>query len=614
MVVLRLYIFAVFMSYYRSSFILFIFIAVLLHLDAHAQKNVNKNFPVYYQFVDKDNPFTPQSLGLQTAFESSSQAFLYINKLPATLIAQGFPAVSIDSVRFSDSVMNVLLYLGQRYENFSLNTDSVDKRALEAAAYNPKDYNGKPLNMERLNLLKNRIIDYYEANGYPFATVSLDSVRLSDGSMKGNLRVDKGPDYVIDSIRVIGKAKLNAVFLQQYLNIKNGSVYNKKKLQQVDQKILELPYITTAQSSDVTMLGTGSVLNLYLEDKKSSQVNFIVGFLPAATPDGNLQITGDVNLDLKNLLGSGENFLLRWQSLQPKSPRLNIGFDQPFIFKSRYTFSGLFDLFKKDSNFIQVNAQAGLQFALSQYQFGKIFVQIQNNSLLEGAIDTNVIKQNRQLPLNIDVSSVNTGLSYSLQNTNYLFNPRRGNEAIITGAVGIKKIKKNNQISQIKDPNFNFESLYDSLGARNYQLRIKLGAAHYFPVGKRATVKTAINGGWYSSPNVFRNELFQIGGNRLLRGFNEESIYAKQYAVTTAEYRYLTGLNSYLFSFLDLGFAQNKFQDVDQKNIFTGFGLGIVNETKIGLLNLSVAVGKRDDISFNLRESVKIHFGYVSYF
>jgi len=209
---------------------------------------------------------------------------------------------------------------------------------------------------------------------------------------------------------------------------------------------------------------------------------------------------------------------------------------------------------------------------------------------------------------------VNAGFNYELQKTDYKFNPRTGNELNLITTVGIKKLKPNNDILNIKDPNFNYASLYDSIKPKSYQLRIRLNAAHYFALKKRATVKTAIQGGYYSSPNIFRNELFQIGGYKLLRGFNEESIYASRYAVFTAEYRYIIGLNSYLFAFADLGFTKNKYLSVDVNNQFTGAGLGIMFETKAGLLNISYAVGKRNDVDFNLREASKLHFGYINYF
>jgi hypothetical protein len=122
------------------------------------------------------------------------------------------------------------------------------------------------------------------------------------------------------------------------LAIPNGSLYNKEKLEQVSKRILELPYLQEVQPNDMTLLGTGSILNLYLAHKRSSQANFLIGFLPGAGQSGKLQLTADVNLDLKNALKNGETILFKWQQLQPKSPRLNIGFQQPYIFNSSFGF------------------------------------------------------------------------------------------------------------------------------------------------------------------------------------------------------------------------------------------------------------------------------------
>ena len=108
--------------------------------------------------------------------------------------------------------------------------------------------------------------------------------------------------------------------------------------------------------------------------------------------------------------------------------------------------------------------------------------------------------------------------------------------------------------------------------------------------------------------------MFQIGGYKILRGFSEESIYATQYAVLTAEYRYRLALNSFMFGFIDGGWVKNKHQSVNVNNNFIGAGLGLAFETKFGLLNISYAAGKRNDVKLNLREASKIHFGYVNYF
>ncbi|MEO7522499.1 MAG: BamA/TamA family outer membrane protein [Ferruginibacter sp.] len=591
-----------------------IFICAGFTICVHAQTPITKNsYLLSIHFVDKDSSFKPQDLKLQAAFNSDIEVFEYMNKLPALMASKGYPVASVDSFWITGSTTFVDLYLGTKYNWVQLSAFNIDKKILEGSGYRDKNFLNKPLNLGQLELLQQRLLNSYEKEGYPFASVYLDSVQISDDRITALLRADKGILYHLDSIRVVGKVKISNKFLQRYLYITNGSVYNKEKLEEVDKRMLELPYLKAVQPSDLTMLGTGSVLNLYVQPRRSSQVNFIIGFLPAANT-GKLQLTGDVNLDLKNLLGSGESILLKWQQLQPKSPRLNLGFTQPYIFNSPFGFDFLFDLFKKDSSFLQVNGQFGLQYLLSAYKTGKIFIQFQSTSLLSGGIDTNRVKLEKKLPPNVDVSSVNVGLNYDWIKTSYRFNPRSGNEIYIATIIGVKKIKKNSEIIGLKDPAFSYASLYDSIKPKSYQLRIKLSGAHYFPLGKFTVLRAAVNTGLYSSPSIFRNELFQIGGYKLMRGFDEESIYATRYAVGTAEMRYLFDLNSYLFFFCDYGITKNKYQVVNVNNQFIGAGLGLVYETKLGLINISYAVGKRDDVKFSLREGSKLHFGYVNYF
>lgn len=576
------------------------------------QSTVKYRLSIY--FVDKDSSFNPQDLKLQTIFSDVIKCRAYINSIPSLLGSKGYPAASVDSIWENKDTTGMKLFLGKQYHWIKLVTDSIDKKAIAESGYFEKNFSNKLLNMEQLQSIQLRILNYYENNGYPFAKVFLDSIRLEEEKITALLKVNPGVLYHVDSIRVLGKVKISKNFLQHYLNIPNGSIYNKDRLQQVSKRILELPYLQEVQPNDITMLGAGSVLNLYLAPKKSSQFNFLLGVLPEANQASKFQLTADVNLNLKNALNNGETILLNWQQLQKKSPRLNLGYQQPYIFNSKFGVDFLFDLFKKDSSFLQVNGQLGLQYIVSANQSGKVFMQWQNSFLLANGVDTNLVKATKQLPPNIDVSAVNFGVDYEWVKTDYRLNPRSGNEIKLTAMAGLKNIKRNNDIVSIKDPSFNFASLYDSLKERSYQFRIKLSAAHYFPVGKQGTFKAALNMGVFNSQSVFRNELFQIGGYRLLRGFNEESIYATQYGVATAEYRYRVGLNSFLFAFTDAGLVKNKYQNINLSNNFISTGLGMAFETKFGLLNISYALGKRDDIKFNIREASKIHFGYVNYF
>ena len=586
----------------------------IFHSAAYSQSTQTTVTPHTLQIYYKDTLNKKTAPALKTSFAGMQAAYDYVNALPQFLAGKGYPVASVDSVWQIQNVIHIRLYLGTKYNWIQLRTSGIENSILNRSGYSAKNFEGKPVNISEIDNIKEKLLTSYENEGFPFATVFLDSVTIIEEKISAVLVANKGLLYRIDSIKNYGKLKLNSKFLQKYLNISNGSTYSREKLKDVDRRMLELPYAETLQQSTLNMLGSGSILNLYVNNKKSSEASAIFGFLPDANNTGKLQVTGDLNLDLKNVFGAGEALLFKYQALQPQSPRLNLGYDKPYIFRSPFGMGFLFELFKKDSSFLRVDAQLGLQLNLSAYQTGKVVVEWQTSSLLQGGTDTNNIKLQRRLPENIDVKSVNAGITYEYRKTDYRFNPRKGNEFSISTLAGIKNIEKNNDIISLFTPGFDYNSLYDSLKLRSYQVRIKIAAAHYFPLTKSSTFKTSLSTGIYSSPAIFRNEVFQIGGYRLLRGFDEESIYATQYGVFTAEYRSLLGLNSYLFAFIDGGGTKAKYQDVNTNNFFTSAGLGIVYETKAGLLNLSLALGKRGDIPFNIRQASKIHFGYVNYF
>jgi len=600
-------------TYCKYSFTLFAGVFCLLSA-AFCQPVINSNFQLKIARVDSNNLPATQELQLQTSFANGALCAAYINNLPALLQVRGYLAASVDEVEFDTDTARLSLYLGHLQQLVALSTDSVDKKAMDETGFLIKTVVNKPVNFVKIQLLKEKLIRYYENNGYPFASVYLDKVQLDSGNVKATVKVKKGPLYLVDSIRVLGKVKISNAFLQQYLGITNGSLYNREKLEQVDKRLLELPYLQQEQAAEVTLLGTGSLLNLYLKPKRSSQVNFLIGLLPANIQTNKLQLTGDVNLNLKNPFGMGETVILNWQQLQLQSPRLYIGYKHPYLFKSPFGVDFSFELFKKDTSFLQLNATLGLQYLLSANQTGKLFFQQQSTTLLGEGVDTNQIKITKRLPPNIDVKATSIGVDYEWSKTNYRLNPRKGNELKLLASMGIKTIGKNNDIVNLTGNGFDYKSLYDSLKLKTYQLRATVAAAHYFAAGKRSTLKVALHAGVFSSQSIFRNELFQIGGYKLLRGFDEESIFATRYGVLSAEFRYLAGLNSYLFCFTDAGWVKNKYQSVDIGNSFISAGLGLVFETKAGLLNMSFAVGKSNNTPFDLRKGAKIHFGYINYF
>lgn len=576
-------------------------------ISVHAQKECS----LLIKRVDSVEAST-NALALQTTFASKAKCITYVQQLPQLLMSKGYISASVDSVWEDSTSVSMLLFTGKKYTWDSLKIDEKDWSLLNSFGYNRSSFNNKPFDQQKVTILYRQLLDYFSNNGHPFTKIFLDSIILQNEAITAKLKINEGALYRIDTIIISGNIKLSKNFITHYLDIEEKSVYQQSKIDKINARLAELSFLQQTQPYSVTMLNTGAELKFYLQNRASNQINALIGFLPAnQQTGGKLLVTGEAQLNLHNPFGNGEVLAVDWQQLQKKSPRLNLLFERPYLFHSPLGLSANFQLYKRDSFFLNVHAQAGAQYNISARRLVSVFLQLNESNLL--SVDTTIVIATKHLPDVIDYTETSLAFAYAYNNTNYRFNPRRGNELQFTTSFGRKYVHKNNSILGIKDTAFNYKTLYDTVQTKSYTFRSTLSAAHYFPLGRQATFKTAINAGWFQSPNYFQNELFQIGGFRLLRGFDEESIYSNLYSVGTFEYRYLIGLNSWYFVFTDAGYASYKSSATNFHHTYIGVGTGLAFETKTGIFNISYAVGKRNDLNWDLRQS-KIHIGFVSVF
>ena len=411
---------------------------LLMDLSLAAQ---NK-YSLLIRTVDKDSAFAVSDLGLQTSFNNQSECSSYISQIPANLQAKGFVTASLDSVSYDSAFARVVLFIGNKYEWAQLDTKQIDPSVLQAIGWRDKIFSDEPMDFFKVQQWQEKILTFMENNGHPFAKVYFDSLQLENEKVWAQLKLDKGPAYKIDSIRILGNAKISNDFLQRYLDIRNGSLFSREKLLRISRRMRELTYVEEEYPAKLIWLGTGSILEMYLKQKRSSQVNVLVGFLPNNDQfaSNKLLITGEANLNLKNALGAGETIGLNWQQLQVKSPRLNIVYQHPYIFNSPVGLDFAFDMFRKDSTFLNVNFQLGAQYILNINHSGKLFIQ-RFQTIVSG-INTNYILQTYSLPDEADVSWASLGVDYEYNNTNYRLNPTKGNEFRIITISRHKEDKK----------------------------------------------------------------------------------------------------------------------------------------------------------------------------
>jgi hemolysin activation/secretion protein len=334
---------------------------------------------------------------------------------------------------------------------------------------------------------------------------------------------------------------------------------------------------------------------LYLDSRKASNFNGILGVLPDNLT-GDVVITGDVELNLMNALKRGETINMRWQRLQTRTTQLDIRFAYPYMFKTRIGTDLKMNLYRQDTLFSQVILDGALQYFFSGNNSVRVFIEQQQANL----ISAEFFSADRFVDSRITMY----GFGSDLQNLDYRFNPRKGYFLNASIAAGTKVITENSEV----DP-----ELYDGINLNSEIYNLNLLTGNYFPIGKRSVVLLRVKAGHFINENMFRNEMYRLGGLKSIRGFDEQAIFASSYAIGTLEFRYLLEQNSNLFVFLDQAYYENSSEDELITDTPFGFGGGINFETGAGVFSLTYALGRQFENNISFR-SGKLHFGFISFF
>jgi outer membrane protein assembly factor BamA len=500
----------------------------------------------------------------------------------------------------SDSLSAVAyLNVGAQYKWAYLKKGNVDEGVLSEIGFREKLYNDKPLKYKDVRRVRERIVRYYENNGYPFAAVKLDSIVIVDEKISAVLFLQKNKEVKIDSIVIKGSAKIAPVYMYNYLGIKPGSRYNESQLEKVNTRLRELPFVTLKKSSTVVFTNKTNKLVLNLDKKRASQFDGIIGILPDNIT-GKILFTGDVRLKLQNGLGRGELIDLNWRRLQTQTQDLKARVVYPFILRTPFGVDYNFRLYKKDTSYLDVHQNIGVQYLLIGGNYIKVYYNNKSSTLLS----TKGLEFVTVLPPYADVKTNMYGVGLRFEQLDYRLNPRKGLFLQVNASAGTKVIKKNSKVNP---------EVYQKIKLNSTQYTSDLELNVFLPLGSRSTVKIGNQSAFLYGEATFQNELFRIGGLKTLRGFDEESIFASAYSIFTLEYRLILEQNSYLYVFGDGAWYENNNVTQYVKDTPYGFGAGISFETKAGIFSISYALGKQFNNPIQLR-SGKIHFGIVNYF
>jgi outer membrane protein assembly factor BamA len=536
---------------------------------------------------EKLEVYENNKLIISESFKDSVSKSIYLQNVNLKYISKGYIEFKLDTLENRDDFLKLFLYKGPQYNWDKL---SLGKN-LQSENFSFSE-SGKVFNSNSLIDGIDKQLRFYEDNGYPFARVYFDSLRITKERISGKLMSNLGDYFSIDSIVIKGGSKTSKQFILRHIGINKGQTYNESLIRKIDSKLQNIPFIEIIRGSEVFFTKGKATLVLYVKDKSASRFDGILGI----NPDENtrkITVVGDVKVNLLNAFKRGEKVLLNFESIKANTQNYAFEVDYPFLFGSRVGLITSINYFRQDTTFANLNLKGGFSFFLENQQRISVFANvIQSNSLLSQSSNSNEFQS---------LQTIYLGVIYELTNLDYRLNPRKGWSAQIELNSGNKTIGSSTGSND------------DETNMSSFQLKSDVKASYFIPLFKKSTIKFGVQSGNIFGETIYDNELYQIGGLNTLRGFNQQSFLVSNYAIVTSEFRYLFDRNSAVFGFVDASFYEKKSIDEFVTDTPFGFGAGVNFQTGAGIFTLTYGLGKQLGNPILIKNG-KVHFGFVSLF
>jgi outer membrane protein assembly factor BamA len=577
----------------RRIFLFFLFLVL------YNQSIAQQRFTVVYKLNSGEIPI-PGKIKFAPVTKDSVSVQNQIQQVIRQLQKQSYLLASVDSLVFCNDTIITFIHTGNSFKWAELKPGNVEENVLSSVGYREKIYKNKAFSYQEVASIEGKILDYADNQGYPFASISFDSIQIMENKISATLHYTKGPFIIFDTLAIEGSAKFKKRFLSTYLRILAGEPFSQKKVKRAEILLKQLPYLTVTKPFSIIFKNDRAYPVFYADQLKANEIDGILGFLPNEQAQNKMLVTGELNLQLKNLFNSGKNFSLKWQQIRQNSPRLDVSYEHPALFGTPLIFTGNFNILKEDTTFLTINRQ--VNFAHHTGNAGEVSFY---SGLKTSQLGNNIqYTQSEQLPVFTDSKLIYYGTGYRWQNLDNYFNPTRGLEFSVNGWVGNRRIVKNPFVRQ---------DLYDNVNLTSMQFQIKGSINKFIPLSDHSVLVGSLKVGKVISSHLFKNDLFRVGGLTTLRGHNENFFFASDYALLTLEYRFFVEPTSYLLLFYDQAYIKYDIPGSYYEDNPLGLGTGVSFTTKVGIFQLIYALGQAEGRKLGFNFS-RIHFGITSRF
>ena len=506
-----------------------------------------------------------------------------VQTLASRYAVEGFPMARVDSVIFQltadTSQVDVWLWIreGKPARISSIRMDGLKALSENTARSAVLTAVGQKFDPALLERDIASLLTTYEKSGYPFARISLGEISFEQGtdSLEAHivLVIDEGILARMNHVRVEGNTSTKTSFIVREARIADGEIFRGDQPEKVKQRLQRLQLFSSVALPELYFHDDGSVgLSLKVTEGNPNRFDGVVGYVPASgSTDGYM--TGLVDVQFRNIFGTGRRLAARWFRESQSSQEINLQYREPWVVSLPVNAELGFFQRKQDSTYVRSAFRfAADLMATDQLSLGLVFSS-ERVTPTEG-FGRQMVSEGRTLDI---------GFVVSYDSRNDPVTPTSGFNYRTEYATGFKEITS---------------SFLQGQNNRNATQRLAFDFEFVASPIAGQVVAVNLSARDFRSNAVEMSDLFRLGGASTLRGYREGQFLGSRIAWTNLEYRFLAGQRSYEFGFVDAGYVLTPDRPevglVRQELSRLGYGAGLRVDTPLGLIGVSLAFGKGD--------------------
>jgi hypothetical protein len=504
--------------------------------------------------------------------KDSISIFDELHRIHKLVQVNGYFLSVIDSLVLKQKNYFAFFNMNQKIDSVILKQQNFPEVILQK--FNFKQHKIKmPIN--ELAIFLTKISETFESKGNSFSKIRLKNFTIRNKILHAEIDFDSSKERKINKLIFKGYENFPNSFIKNYFNIKEEMVFNKKKLNEISKLSKNLNFVSEIKAPETLFTKDSTFVYVYLKKNKGNSFDGLVNV--SSQENGKLKFNGYIDLKLRNLLNKGERFNLFWNSFGNERQEFSIATKIPYLFNSKLSPELNFSIYKQDSTFLNTKFNSNLQYQIKSN--ASLFVSFtqENSERL-----TNVASENIET---FTSAFLGFGYQYTLPKNDLFRND-------------IFFLNINPSFGKRKSENNSFG-----------QIKLEATISYLLDISDRSSIYLKNKTGLLNSESYIENELFRIGGNNSIRGFNEQSIFVKEYVVQNIEYRYLISNDAFIYSITDLALIAST--TTIEKLI--GLGVGYLFNTNNSQINISTTIGTDSKNPINFKNT-QLFINWVNFF